>query len=127
MAAESGAPASEVAAITAEIAALRSARQAAARKAEVLPESSMQRTRVVAPTYPQRAIEKNIEGWVDIEFTIATDGTTREAVVKAAQPEGTFDRAALNAIERWRYEPRLVNGAAVETRVLARVRFQLKD
>jgi protein TonB len=47
--------------------------------------------------------------------------------VKAAEPAGTFDRAALNAVERWRYEPRLINGAAVDTRVSTRVRFQLED
>lgn len=127
VAADSGAPASEIAAINTEIAAVRSARQAAARRAEVLPENSMRRVRVVAPTYPQRALDKGIEGWVDIEFTVAADGSTRDAVVKAAEPAGTFDRAAVNAVERWRYEPRLVNGAAVDTRVSARLRFQLKD
>lgn len=126
-AADTGAPASEVAAVNGEIAAARSARQAAARKAEVLPETAMRRTKVVAPSYPQRALEKGIQGWVDIEFTIGADGTVRDAVVKAAEPAGTFDRAALNSVERWRYEPRLINGAAVDTRVSTRVRFQLED
>ncbi|HEY7753581.1 MAG TPA: TonB family protein [Steroidobacteraceae bacterium] len=126
-AADTGAPASEVAAINGEIAAARSARQAAARKAEVLPETAMRRTKVVAPTYPQRALERGIQGWVDIEYTIGADGTVHDAVVKAAEPAGTFDRAALNAVERWRYEPRLINGAAVDTRVSTRVRFQLED
>jgi protein TonB len=126
-AADAGAPESEVAAINGEIEAARDARQAAARKAEVLPESAMRRTRVVAPTYPPRALERGIQGWVDIEFTVGADGTVRDAAVKAAEPAGTFDRAAINAVERWRYEPRLINGAAVDTRVMARVRFQIED
>jgi len=124
---DSGAPASEVAAITTEIAQARAARQAAARKAQLLPETALKRTKVTAPTYPQRALEKGIEGWVDIEFTVAADGTVRDAVVKASEPAGTFDRAALNAVERWRYEPYLVNGAPIEPRVAARVRFQIKQ
>ncbi|HXV39538.1 MAG TPA: energy transducer TonB [Steroidobacteraceae bacterium] len=124
---DSGAPASEISAISGEIAAAREARQAAARRAQVLPETALKRTKVVAPTYPQRALEKGTEGWVDIEFTVAADGTVRDAVVKASEPAGTFDRAALSAVERWRYEPYLVNGAATEPRVSARVRFQIKE
>jgi TonB family protein len=126
-AADSGAPASEISAINGEIAAARELRQAAARRAQVLPETALKRTKVVAPTYPQRALEKGTEGWVDIEFTVAADGTVRDAVVKASEPAGIFDRAALTALERWRYEPYLVNGAATEPRVSARVRFQIKE
>ncbi|HEU0223936.1 MAG TPA: energy transducer TonB [Steroidobacteraceae bacterium] len=124
---DSGAPASEVAAITTEIAAARSLREAAARRAQVLPESALKRTKVVAPTYPQRALEKGTEGWVDVEFTLAADGSVRDAAIKASEPAGTFDRAALNAVERWRYEPYLVNGAVTEPRVSARLRFEIKD
>jgi len=40
---------------------------------------------------------------------------------------GVFDRAALESVARWRYEPRVVNGAIVDQRVSARVRFELKD
>jgi protein TonB len=124
---DSGAPASEIAAITTEIAAARKAREAAARRAQVLPDSALKRTKVIAPTYPMRALDKGVEGWVDIEFTVAADGSVRDAIVKASEPAGTFDRAALNAVERWRYEPYLVNGAVTEPRVSARVRFEIKE
>ncbi|MGQ0429960.1 MAG: TonB family protein [Gammaproteobacteria bacterium] len=124
---EAGAPASEVAAITTEIAAIRSARTAAARQPTVIPENQLRRTRTVSPVYPERARAKGVQGWVEVEYTVAADGTTRDAVVKAAEPAGVFDRAALSAIGRWRYEPHMVNGAAVEQRVSARVRFQLED
>lgn len=95
--------------------------------AGVQPESSLQRIAYTPPAYPPRAAARGLEGWVDIEFTVGADGTVRDAAVKAAEPAGTFDRAALNAVERWRYEPRLINGAAVDTRVTARVRFQITD
>ncbi len=127
-AADAGAPASEISAIGTQIAALRSARPAP-KPAEpaVLPESALRRTRFVAPEYPVRARERGVEGWVDLEYTVATDGATRDVAVRGAEPAGVFDRAAIQAVERWRYEPRVLNGSVVEQRVEARLRFKLED
>ncbi len=127
-AADAGAPASEVSAISGQIMAGRIARPAAAPPPPaVLPENAMRRTRFVAPQYPVRARERGTEGWVDIEYTVNKDGTTRDASVQAAEPAGVFDRAALDAVARWRYEPRVVNGSVIDQRVEARLRFQLED
>jgi TonB family protein len=128
-AAESGAPAAEVADLNAKIMAMRVVRTAAVETVEptVLQENQMRRTAFMAPTYPARARERGTEGWVDLEFTVAKDGTTRDAVVRAAEPAGTFDRAALDAVKRWRYEPRVVGDTAVEQRVQTRLRFRLAE
>jgi TonB family protein len=128
-AAESGAPAAEVADLNAKIMAMRVVRTAAVETVEptVLQENQMRRTAFMAPTYPDRARERGTEGWVDLEFTVAKDGTTRDAVVRAAEPAGTFDRAALDAVKRWRYEPRVVGDTAVEQRVQTRLRFRLAE
>lgn len=125
---DSGAPATEVAALATEIAKARAA-AAAPRPAAplVLPENALNRTRFVKPAYPSRALERGISGWVDVEFTVASDGSTRDATVRASEPAGVFDRAALDSVARWRYEPRMVNGTVVDQRVAARVRFQLAD
>ena len=64
---------------------------------------------------------------MDLEFTVTKDGTTSDATVRASEPAGTFDRAALDAVKRWRYEPRVVNGAVVEQRVETRLRFRLSE
>ena len=93
----------------------------------MLPENKLRRTAFMAPTYPARARERGTEGWVDLEFTVAKDGTTRDALVRAAEPVGTFDRAALDAVKRWRYEPRVVAGNVVEQRVQTRLRFRLAE
>jgi protein TonB len=128
-AAEAGAPAAEVADLNAKIMSMRVVRPAAAAAEEpaVLPENKLRRTAFMAPAYPARARERGTEGWVDLEFTVAKDGTTSDAVVRAAEPAGIFDRAALDAVKRWRYEPRVVGGNVVEQRVEARLRFRLAD
>jgi TonB family protein len=125
---DAGAPATEVAAVATEIATARAAASSPKPVAPVvLPENEMHRTHFVAPEYPPRALERGTIGWVDIEFTVARDGSTRDATVRGSEPMGVFDRAALQSVARWHYEPRVVNGIIVDQRVAARVRFQLKD
>ena len=61
-----------------------------------------------------------------MEFTIAPDGTTRDLVVRNAQPLRTFDQSAIDAVKRWRFEPVRRDGAAVAQRAAVRIRFELK-
>lgn len=123
---DAGAPAADVSDLNAKITTARVARPAS-QEPVVLPETKLKRTFFIAPSYPARARERSLEGWVDIEYTVTKDGTTRDAVVRAAEPANTFDRAALDAVKRWRYEPRVVNGAVVEQRVETRLRFLLSQ
>ncbi|ABI66511.1 outer membrane transport energization protein TonB [Maricaulis maris MCS10] len=60
---------------------------------------------LVAPEYPRGAERRGIEGSVRIAYSIDADGNVVNAQVVEASPEGVFDRAALAAIENWRYAP----------------------
>ena len=125
---DAGAPATEVAFVATEIARARAPSAPPQPPAPlVLPESELNRTHFVAPEYPQRARVQGTTGWVDIEFTVTRDGGTRDATIRGSEPMGVFDLAAIDAVARWHYEPRVVNGAVVDQRVAARVRFELKD
>ncbi len=82
----------------------------------------------MTPDYPPHAAGKNIEGWVQIQFNVTAAGTVRDPVVVAAQPPGEFEDAAVKAIARWRYNPRIDGGVAVERVGLQTViRFQLDN
>jgi protein TonB len=76
----------------------------------------------INPDYPPRAQSRGIEGWVLVEFTITAAGTVRDARVIDSSPKGYFEDAALKAIARWRYNPKVQEGVAVE-RVGVRVRL----
>jgi len=81
----------------------------------------------VPPDYPARAQSRGLEGWVQVRFTITPTGTVRDPVVVNAEPKGMFDDAALKAIARWRYNPRVEGGVAVErVGVETIIRFQLE-
>ena len=60
---------------------------------------------VTAPEYPRGAERRGIEGSVTISFAVAADGSVVDAEVTESIPSGVFDRAALSAIEQWRFEP----------------------
>lgn len=104
----------------------------AARKEREVAESivqagSLKRTREVSAQYPRDAQLRGIEGWVDIEFTIAADGTPQDLVVRDAQPANVFERSALDALRRWRFEPIVRDGAPVSQRAILRMKYELAD
>ena len=70
----------------------------------------------VQPQYPQRALQRGIEGRVLIEFTISKSGSVKDAKVIAYEPSTIFNRAALKAVSQWKYNPKIENGKAVEQR-----------
>lgn len=70
----------------------------------------------IEPDYPPRATERGIEGWVVVQFTITPAGTVKDAKVVDADPKGIFETAAVKAVERWKYNPKVENGVAVERR-----------
>jgi protein TonB len=45
-----------------------------------------------------------------LEFTIDQLGQAVDLVVIEADPKGMFDRAALNAIKKWKYRPKMQDG-----------------
>ena len=80
--------------------------------------------RDVAPEYPQIAQRAGIQGMVIIEAVIATDGTVRDA--RVLRSIALLDRAALDAVRQWRYEPTRLNGVVVPVIVTVTVQFQLQ-
>ncbi|SDI82785.1 outer membrane transport energization protein TonB [Ferrimonas sediminum] len=67
----------------------------------------------VEPAYPPRAKRMRAEGFVVMKFTIAPDGRPTEITVMESQPVRLFDRAAVKALARWKYQPKRVDGKAV--------------
>jgi TonB family protein len=105
---------------------LATAQQQHAFTTNVVQAKSLKRVREVPPNYPREAERQGIRGWVDVEFTIAADGTTQDVVVRNSEPQRTFDQSAVDAVKRWRFEPVVRDGAAVAQRAAMRIRFELK-
>jgi protein TonB len=81
-------------------------RAAAATTAAAAPAASELRAlSTPAPRYPPEALRANQSGEVQVEFTVGTDGSVTAARVVRANPPRVFDREAVNAVRRWRFQP----------------------
>jgi len=92
----------------------------------VLLAGNLKRLKEVPPRYPPDALNDRIEGWVDIDFIISPQGVPENLHVREAKPRRLFDRAAMNSVQQWRFEPIKQDGIPVAKRATLRVRFALK-
>ena len=88
--------------------------------------SALNRTRYVAPKYPRAAQRRGLTGWVEVEFTVDVDGSVKSVSVIASDPGVTFVSAAVNAVEKWEFEPVIENNNAVQKRATVRMMFAVQ-
>ena len=78
------------------------------------------------PTYPDKALDHDVSGFVDIEGTVAPDGSFSDGRIINEAPEGYgFAKALLKVIPKWKFEPKTINGTAVPYRIRYRFSFAL--
>jgi protein TonB len=77
------------------------------------------------PEYPPLAKMARIQGTVRLEAIISKDGTIQDLKVVSGHP--LLVKAALEAVQRWRYQPTLLNGEPVEVVTEVDVNFTLAE
>ncbi|MES1260118.1 MAG: TonB family protein [Acidobacteriota bacterium] len=77
------------------------------------------------PQYPQLARAARVQGTVRLTAVVAADGVIKNLRVISGAP--LLIRAALEAVQQWRYQPTLLNGAAVEVITEIDVNFTLSQ
>lgn len=75
------------------------------------------------PSYPTAALRAGQSGWVVVSFTITPEGRTSDIRVVDAQPRHVFDRAAMDAIGRYRFKPAMHDGVAVASSKQQKIEF----
>ena len=78
------------------------------------------------PQYPHKAARRRIEGWVRVSFRVTETGTVEDVVILDSDPPGVFEQAAVKAVYRWRFKPRLVDGQATAGTAEQVVEFKLR-
>lgn len=82
--------------------------------------------RYTAPEYPAPALARNLSGSVVVSYTVDLQGATRDVRVLSAEPAHIFDRSAVEAVQRWRYAPVIVDGAAIAVPTRTTIQFTPK-
>ena len=77
------------------------------------------------PEYPPLAKMARIQGTVRLEAIISKDGTIQD--LKVIQGHPLLVKAALEAVQRWRYQPTLLNGDPVEVVTEIDVNYTLAE
>jgi protein TonB len=77
-----------------------------------------------APQYPPAAQAARIEGTVTLEAIIDAEGVVQNVKVIGSVP--LLDRAAVEAVQQWRYSPTRLNGVAIPIIMTVRVTFTLR-
>ena len=61
-----------------------------------------------------------------MEVLIRPDGTVSEAKVMEADPPRLFNDAAITAMKRWKFRPKMVDGTPVSQRAKQTIEFKLE-
>jgi periplasmic protein TonB len=87
---------------------------------------NVQEARIIArpnPVYPALARQARIQGKVQLHAIIDKEGRVAELQVVSGHP--LLVRAALDAVQNWRYQPTILNGEPVEVDTTIDVNFVL--
>ncbi|WP_462158078.1 energy transducer TonB [Pseudoalteromonas sp. GB56] len=82
----------------------------------------------VPPQYPAAAARDGIEGYVVLSYDISATGQVINAKVIDADPKRIFDKDALRALKKWKFNPMVVEGVAkVQGNQQVRLDFNLQQ
>jgi len=81
---------------------------------------------VVSPTYPAELRAAQVNGMVTIQYVVNEDGTVGDLTVIASD-HPAFSAAALEALARWRFRPRIKDGTPVAARMQIDIPFLMRQ
>ena len=90
-----------------------------------MPEQSLTRLNKLDIQYPVRALQTNVEGWVEIGYTVAADGSVSNVKVLNATPPKTFEASATKAVSHLKYQPVIQGGKAIAVGTQVRIVYRV--
>jgi TonB family protein len=83
---------------------------------------------IARPEFPERARGRGVEGYVIVQFTVTSAGTTHDVRVIDAVPPNYFEKTALLAAQRFRHQPGIVEGQPADAPgMMYKFVFELED
>ena len=79
--------------------------------------------RRINPDYPFAARRDGIIGSVDLGITVSQRGDVTEVAVLRADPPGMFEKSAVKAVRKWKYDPQYVDGLPADAHLTVHLDF----
>lgn len=79
----------------------------------------------VKPIYSKSAMDRKVEGTVEVDAVILKDGTVGDVTVKRSLDED-LDQEAIRATKQWRFRPGTKDGEPVNVQVFIELTFTLR-
>ena len=76
------------------------------------------------PRYPQEEMRHGVGGTVRVRVQVATDGSVQDSEIETSSGNRNLDRAALEATNRWTFQPAIHNGQPVPSKVVVPIEFK---
>jgi protein TonB len=80
---------------------------------------------MVPPAYPAEARMRGINGWVDLTLSVNAAGEVSDAHIDASSKR-MFERPAMTAVRKWRYEPMSLPYPDATESVRVKVQFEIE-
>jgi periplasmic protein TonB len=90
-----------------------------------MPEQSLTRLNKLDVQYPPRALVGNVEGWVELAYTVGPSGNVSNVKVLGAAPPRTFESSASKAVSRLHYQPVIQGGKAISVGTQVRIVYRV--
>jgi TonB family protein len=90
-----------------------------------MPEQSLTRLNKLDVDYPVKALRGNVEGWVELSYTVGPDGSVSNVKVLNATPPRTFESSASKAVGHLRYQPVIQGGKAISVGTQVRIVYRV--
>lgn len=85
-----------------------------------------QPTSKMQPTYPSSLLSKGVGGRVLVSCSIDTSGKVVGTSIKSSSGHPDLDKAAINAVNRWKFKPGTKGGKAVKSVAVVPFNFEVK-
>lgn len=78
------------------------------------------------PTYPRTLLSKGIGGRVLVSCTVDTNGQVAATSIKQSSGHPDLDKAAINAVNKWKFKPGTKAGRKVKATCIVPFNFEVK-
>lgn len=78
------------------------------------------------PTYPSSLLSKGIGGRVLVSCSIDVDGRVTTASIKQSSGHPDLDKAAISAVNKWKFKPAIKGGRKVKATCIVPFNFEVK-